>query len=233
MWNNFTFVAELLGTFVLVFGVIATVKSSKRFEGTTKSIFTALGVGTSLMLAVYVGSMSFGGFTGHTFGFVNPAVAVMHAAGNATADHLLPSLAGEFLGGLLAAVIGWTLWTVLAGDTDEAAADVELDVKNSIVGEIIGSAIFLGGVAIAVFYGGSGNLYGFIVGASVALALATAGNKFGLVLNPAAGISMFVFDALESKAFKVNSMLNFLMGAATNVAVGAAIGGTVYGLSQM
>ena len=231
MWNNYSFVSEILGTFILVFGVIASNKTKDKLglKGYVGGVFTAVTVGIALMLAVYTAEINFNGFKGNTHGFVNPAVALMHAIGNSNYDYLLPSVAGEIVGGFAAVGL---VYMITLPKVQPIAQDV-IDVKGSEIREIIGSTIFLGGVAIAVFSGIPAALTGIVVGISATLALITVGNSKGALLNPAVGVSLLFQSLLETRNITVAQQVGYMVPLKVNVAIAAAIGGTYLGLLAM
>lgn len=248
MWNNYTFIAELVGTFVLAFGVsgilLATRLKSFTLKGTAAHIFTAAGIALSLLAAVAVGGVFADAgkatWAAHTHGWVNPAVAIMALVGNAgdsaVANDVLPGIVGEIIGAIVA--VGLVcLASKLVNEPKVVSIEAKFEVKNSIIGEVLGSALFLGGVAVAVFYGGQHGSYvlaGLIVSVSILAAILGFGHKFALLLNPAVAIAMFISDTVASKAKNIKfNAANMGMSMATNLAVAASIGGVVYGLSQM
>lgn len=239
MWNNYTLVAEMLGAFVLVFGVLATIKTAnaKTFNltGVAKNLFVALGVAISLMLAVYLGEMKFTqGFSRKTQGWINPAVALMVSTAAKDFDYFFPAIVGELIGGFAAILIGWMIFSVTKVEQNPVVLPAKIEIKKSLLGEIAGSSIFLGGIAIAAISGalGSANFSGLIVGFSVFVALATFGNNFALLLNPMVGISLMIGDAFNKGVNKVYAA-NFALSLVANLSVAAVIGGVYYGLSQM
>lgn len=162
-----------------MFGVLATIKASsaKTFslQGAAKNIFVAAGVALSLMAAVYVAELNFGKFAGHTYGYANPAVALMHAISSNDFHHFLPAIVGEFIGGIVAVLVAFG-GNKLMGCEKPAQSVVEFKAKESFFGEIPGAIIFLGGVAIATSTGAlNANLSGIIVGLSIFAALILVG----------------------------------------------------------
>lgn len=241
MWNNYSFVSELLGTLVLALGVsgilLATRLKAFGLKGTSAHIFTAMGIALSLFAAVMVAGMApAAAWIGKTHGFANPAVALMHAIGNNNFNFILPSVAGEILG----AMVGVMLVCVaskLVGEPKVVEIEAKYNVKNSIVGEVLGSALFIGGVAVAVFYNnyaGNVGIAALVVSVSIAAAILGFGHKFALSLNPAMAIAMFISDTVASKGknWKFN-LANNSISMATNLVVSAAIGGVAYGLIAM
>lgn len=226
-------VAELLGSFVLVFGVLATIKASsaKTFNltGTAKNVFVALGVALSLMAAVYVAETSF--FGTNARGYVNPAVALMDAIGHNEWKFFAPALVGEIIGGLVALLV------VLVADKIMRCEKPSQNVatfaaKESFFGEVAGSIIFIGGVAIAVFANINGNFSGLIVGLSIFASLILVGWRFALLLNPMVGLVLIVKTAVQ-KQFQIADLKNYGVSLVGNLSVAAAIGAVYYGLSQM
>ena len=235
MWNNYSFVSEILGTFILVFGVIASNKTKAKLglKGYIGGVFTAVTVGIALMLAVYTAEINFGGFKGNSHGFVNPAVALMHAIGNANYDFLLPSVAGELVGGFAAVILGFVITIAKIGPKAQLVSKDTIDIKSSDIREIVGSTIFLGGVAIAVFSGIPAAATGLIVGLSAILALITVGNSKGALLNPAVGMSLLLESLLETRKVTIAQLVGYATPLTVNISIAAAIGGTYLGLMAM
>lgn len=229
-------VAELLGSFVLVFGVLATIKASsaKTFNltGTAKNVFVALGVALSLMAAVYVSGLHpTQGFVGKAHGWANPAVALMASIGTNNYDHILPAIAGELIGGLVALAI-YLGAEMLMGCEKPTQNVATFAAKESFFGEVSGSIIFLGGVAIAVFCGLDYSLSGMVVGLSIFASLILVGWRFALLLNPMVGLVLHV-KTIAQKQFQVADLKNYGVSLVANLSVAAAIGAVYYGLAQM
>lgn len=246
MWNNYTFIAEMLGTFVLALGVsgvlLATRLKTFGLKGTSAHIFTAMGIALSLFAAVAVGGVLVNNahtanFKGHVHGWVNPAVAIMALVGDfgGNKNEVLPAITGEILGALVGVMLVCVA-SKLVKEPKVVEIEAKYNVTNSIVGEILGSALFLGGVAVAVFYGGAGSFIeaSLIVAVSIAAAILGFGHKFALSLNPAMAIAMFISDTVASKGknWKFN-LANNSISMATNLVVSAVIGGVAYGLIAM
>lgn len=97
-------IAEFIGTFILVFGVVGTVLFAAGFadgEGGLNVGF--LGVSLALGLTVVVGAYAFGPFSG---GHFNPAVSIgLAVAGKFAWKEVGPYIAVQIIGGILASVV--------------------------------------------------------------------------------------------------------------------------------
>lgn len=100
----------------------------------------------------------------------------MSSIGTNNFHDILPGIVGELAGGIAAVLVAF-VGNKLLGCEKPVSQVASINVKESFLGEIPGSVIFLGGVAIAA--GGSSilnaNISGFVVGASVFLSLALVG----------------------------------------------------------
>ncbi|GAA1926205.1 MIP family channel protein [Microbacterium aoyamense] len=168
--------AELVGTFIFVFAIIAAVSSG--------SPFAPLAIGFALMIMVYA--------TGHISGaHLNPAVSVgVWLRGAIDAVGMVAYIVAQLVGGVLAALVAFALFPA-----PDAALEVEvgpaflvealwtfvlvyvvLNVatskdhpNNSFYGLAIGSTVFVGAVGFGSVSGGGFN-------PAVALGLAVHGN---------------------------------------------------------
>lgn len=134
--------AEVFGTFVLVLGVIG---AALYISNATGPLAVALAVGLAVLTAAYaVGHISGGHF--------NPAVSVgAAAAGRMPWSNVLPYVAAQIVGGLLATLLLWILTTtsgiaadfgsVSNGFGDQSPAGFSLIA--ALIGEVVATAVFL------------------------------------------------------------------------------------------
>ena len=157
----------------------------------------------------------------------------MHAVGKANYDFLLPSVAGEIVGGFVAVGLGYLITLSKVGPKAQPVSKDVIDIKSSDLREIVASTIFLGGVAIAVFSGIPAAATGLVVGASATLALITVGNSKGALLNPAVGLSLLFQSLLETRRVTFAQQVGYATPLTINLAIAGAIGGTYLGLIAM
>lgn len=188
-------IAEVFGTFVLVFGVIGV---ALYYTGEAKPLVVGLGVGIAVLAAAYaVGPISGGHF--------NPAVSVgVAAAGRMPWRDVLPYAAAQIVGGLLATLIHFVI--VLSGGGP--AANLFAGVSNTYDGaaaplvtvlilEVVITAVFLW-IILSVTAEGS-TTAGF---APLAIGLALALFHFIAIpldnasLNPARSLATAVFGGV-------------------------------------
>lgn len=105
-------VAEFLGTFVLVFGVIGTAIFAAGFAGGKGGFSVGFaGVAIALGLSVLAAAYAFGGISG---GHYNPAVSIgLAVAGRFSWGEVLPYIVAQVIGGTAAAAV---LWSILGFD---------------------------------------------------------------------------------------------------------------------
>lgn len=105
-------VAEFLGTFVLVFGVIGTAIFAAGFrQGQGGFNVGFAGVAIALGLSVLAAAYAFGGISG---GHYNPAVSIgLAVAGRFSWGEVLPYIVAQVIGGTAAATV---LWSILGFD---------------------------------------------------------------------------------------------------------------------
>ena len=190
-------IAEVFGTFVLVFGVIG---AALFISGDTGPLGVALAVGLAVLVSAYaVGHISGGHF--------NPAVTLgAAAAGRARWADVVPYLLAQFVGGILAtSVLAWISATSAGKfNADFAAVSNGFDgpwfgLTAVIITEIVVTALFLW-VILGVTETGS-TTAGF-----APLAIGLALTLFHLVaipvdnasLNPARSLATAIYGGPEA-----------------------------------
>lgn len=231
MWNWGTFGAEMLGTAFLVAGILSIGIIIKKYKLANfgEFIFGALFAATTLVGAVAIGESKING--GGGFGFVNPGVAFMYSIAHNNFNPLLPSLVGELIGALVIALI-FILLTKNSRAKDVAKADeFKYSFFKTTLGEVIGTSIFFGGIALVALgkLTGDGLLIALTVGLSLFIGIVVS-SPFGSLLNIAVGFANLVvtFAQAENKANRTKIALSFANGALVNLAVGATIGGIFF-----
>jgi aquaporin Z len=189
-------IAEVFGTFVLVFGVIGV---ALYYSGEAKPLVVGLGVGIAVLTAAYaVGHISGGHF--------NPAVSVgVAAAGRMPWRDVLPYAAAQIVGGLLATLIHFVIVLSGGGNTASLFAGVSNQYDGAaaplvtvLILEIVITAVFLW-IILSVTADGS-TTAGF---APLAIGLALALFHFIAIpldnasLNPARSLATAVFGGIE------------------------------------
>ena len=135
-------IAEVFGTFVLVFGVIGTALYASSNVG-------FLGVAIAVGLAVLVAAYAVGHISG---GHFNPAVSLgAAAAGRMRWADVAPYIIAQILGGLLATLVIWLVVTLSGFTGDFGAVSNGFDLHSPgqysmasvIVAEIVATAVFV------------------------------------------------------------------------------------------
>jgi aquaporin Z len=221
--------AEVFGTFLLVFGVVGV---ALWYNGEAKPLVVGLAVGIAVLAGAYaVGHVSGGHF--------NPAVTVgAAAAGRTPWSSVLPYIAAQLVGGLVAAFIHWLIVMsagaayvaerIGAADTATALSNVSnhydggfAPLVTVLVLEIVITAIFVW-IILGVTADGS-TTAGFAplaIGLSLALFHFIAIPLDNASLNPARSLATAVFGGPEA----LGDVWLFLLAPL----VGAAIAGFTY-----
>lgn len=193
-------VAEVFGTFVLVFGVIGTALFADQSVG---FLGISIAVGLAVLTAIYaVGHISGGHF--------NPAVSIgAAAAGRIRWADVVPYVIAQILGGLLATLLIWVFLTVSGLTADfgkvsngfEAHSPAGYGLVGVLLAEIVATAIFLW-IILGVTAPGSSTA-GF---APLAIGLALTMLHLvmipvdGASVNPARSIATAVFGGPDALA---------------------------------
>lgn len=189
-------VAEVFGTFLLVFGVIG---AAIYYNGEAKPLVVGLAVG----IAVLAGAYSVGHVSG---GHFNPAVTLgVAAAGRMPWKDVLPYIAAQLVGGLLATLIHFAI-AASTGAALDAVSATFAGVSNQfgealvpvLILEIVITAIFLL-VILSVTAEGS-TTPGFaplVIGLTLALFHFIAIPIDNASLNPARSLATAVFGGVE------------------------------------
>ena len=191
-------IAEVFGTFVLVFGVIGTALFSALNVG---FLGVALAVGLAVMGAIYaVGHISGGHF--------NPAVSLgAAAAGRLRWADVAPYIIAQILGGLIAALVLWLLLTLsnlpagmggVSNGFDEHSPG-HFSLASVLIAEVIATAVFVW-VILGVTAPGStaGNLAPLAIGLTLTLVLLVTIPISNGSIKPARSIATAVFGGPDA-----------------------------------
>ena len=213
-------IAETFGTFLLVFGVVGV---ALWYQGEAKPLVVGLAVGIAVLAGAYaVGHVSGGHF--------NPAVTLgVAAAGRMPWANVLPYVAAQLVGGLIAAFIHWLiLLSVPVSDLAGAMHSVSNQYDGGfaplltvLILEVVITAIFVW-IILGVTAEGS-TTAGFAplaIGLSLALFHFIAIPLDNASLNPARSLATAVFGGPDA----LGDVWVFLVAPL----VGAAIAGFTY-----
>jgi aquaporin Z len=193
-------IAEVFGTFVLVFGVIGTALYADQNVG-------FLGISIAVGLAVLTAAYAVGHISG---GHFNPAVSIgAAAAGRMRWADLVPYVIAQILGGLLATLLIWVFLTAsgLSADFGKVSngfaehSPAGYAMLGVLLAEIVATAVFLW-IILGVTAPGS-TTAGF---APLAIGLALTMLHLvmipvdGASLNPARSIATAVFGGPDALA---------------------------------
>lgn len=191
-------IAEVFGTFVLVFGVIGTAL----YAGSNVGF---LGVAIAVGLAVLVAAYAVGHISG---GHFNPAVSFgAAAAGRMRWADLAPYIIAQILGGLLATLVIWLIVTLSGLTADFGAVSNGFDAHSPgqysmisvLIAEVVATAVFVW-IILGVTAPGS-TTAGF---APLAIGLALTMLHLVMIpisnasLNPARSIATAVFGGQDA-----------------------------------
>ena len=216
-------IAELLGTFVLVFGVIGTALYSAGFAGGEGNLNVGfLGVALALGLSVLVSAYAFGAVSG---GHFNPAVSVGLAVAGRFAWRELPAYVGaQFVGAILAAsallaiLSGGPLFDALAfrsvSTGYDALSPAGFGLGSFLLVEVIATAVFvfviLGVTSARAAAGFAPLAIGLTLTALALVAIPVSNASF----NPARSIATAVFGGGEALSQVWASIVGPIAGAA-------------------
>ncbi len=210
-------IAEVFGTFVLVFGVIGTALFA---TGDSKFLSIAIAVGLAVLVAAYaVGHVSGGHF--------NPAVSVgAAAAGRMRWADVVPYVIAQILGGLLATLLIWVFLTVSGLAADFGAVSNGFgehspggySMLGVLIAEVVATAVFLW-IILGVTAAGS-TTAGF-----APLAIGLALTMLHLVMIPISGASLNPARSIATAVFGGPDALAQLWVFLVAPLVGAAIAG--------
>jgi aquaporin Z len=193
-------IAEVFGTFVLVFGVIGTALFASKSVG---FLGIAIAVGLAVLTAAYaVGHISGGHF--------NPAVTLgAAAAGRMRWADVLPYVIAQILGGLLATLVLWLLLALsdlptgfdLVSNGFAAHSPAGFGLAAALIAEVVATAVFLW-IILGVTAPGS-TTAGFAplaIGLALTMVHLVMIPVDGASVNPARSIATAVFGGPDALA---------------------------------
>lgn len=173
-----TWVAELLGTFILTFTVLSVSKSAIGIP-----YFVAIGAGLTLAILVLT--------IGKTSGaHVNPAVTLgLWSARKIGTVQGLIYIAAQFMG----AAFAWRLYTYFIDATIPSIASKSFDWRI-LVAELIGTLVFTFGIAAAIYQKYEGGKLAATIGGSLIVGVILSSSIANGVLNPAVALGIQSFS---------------------------------------
>ncbi|MGX5695875.1 aquaporin [Agromyces soli] len=214
--------AELIGTFILVFGVIGAAIFSSANTG-------LLGVAFALGLAVLIGAYAFGPISG---GHFNPAVTLgLAVAGRFAWREVLGYIIAQIVGGILASVVllgvlsmgknfDILVFRSVSTGYDELSPG-GFGIGSFFIVEIVATAVFLF-VIMGVTSPGraAGNFAPLAIGLTLAVLVLVAGMVSNGSFNPARSIATAIFGGPEA--------LSQLWASIVAPIVGGILGALIY-----
>ncbi len=184
--------AEVLGTAILTFSVLAISKSAIGI-----AYFAAIGVGLTLSVLV----MALGSTSG---AHLNPAVTLgLWTLRRVNTLKALLYIVAQFVGALVA----FRLYEYLTARTLENIAGPEF-AWPVLVAELVGTAIFGFGIASALLQKYEGGKLALTIGGSLAVGILVAGVASNGVLNPAIALGIQSWD----KAYVIGPIVGSVVG---------------------
>ncbi len=185
--------AELIGTFTLTFAVLSVSKSAIGIP-----YFVAIGAGVTLAILILV--------FGRTPGLhINPAVTFgMWAIRKIDTVSALLFIAVQFMG----AAFAWRLYTYFIENQIENIAGSSFDWRI-LIAELVGTALFVMGVAAAVYKGYERVTLAVTAGGALLVGIVVASSVSNGILNPAVALGVQSWD----KAYVIGPLAGGLIGA--------------------
>ena len=173
------FIAELVGTFVLVFiGALAVVLTGAPYEA-GNVVIPAFAHGLILIALIY----AYGHFSGAQF---NPAVTLgLLVGGKQDVQKSVSFMVAQFLGGIIA---GLAVAAILPDPGNYGATIGSLtadNVGNAAILEAILTFLLVSTIYQTAVFGKAGNLAGVAIGLTLAACIFAGGPLTGASLNPA------------------------------------------------
>lgn len=212
------YIAELLGTFILVFvGTSTAIFTAVSPESNGGALAVALAFGFSVVAGAYaVGHISGGHF--------NPAVSWgMFLSERLSFKDFLAYALAQILGGILGSATIWALFSSMqeAGAVKYAANGIgQLTPFGAILAEAVLTFIFVF-VILSVTKEGfaASNLSVLIIGLSLVMLILAGANLSGASLNPARSIGPAIFAGGEALTELWVFILGPMLGASLSVLV--------------
>jgi aquaporin NIP len=207
--------AELIATFILVFGGCGAVMVDVKSGGQVTHVGVALAFGLVITVMIYA--------VGHISGaHMNPAVTIAFATARHFPWKQVPAYLGAQITGAIASA--YVLRLILNNDASEGASLPAGSNAQSLILEIIITFILMFVIsAVATDTRAVGELAGIAVGGTIALNALMAGPISGASMNPARSLG----PAIASSNYK--SIWVYIVGPI----VGAVAGALVYNLIRL
>ena len=176
------FVAELVGTFVLVVLATGTIVYDTQIGGTYGLWIAAAGPFVALLFGVY----SFGKISLAHF---NPAVTLAYyITGHITRIQIVWYVAAELIGAFLGSIF---VMFVIGSESNIGANVINLDVAAHVVFpiEVLASAMLMAVICVVVYTKGLWRFGGVAIGGIVAIDILLFGAISGASMNPARALA--------------------------------------------
>ena len=187
--NKIIFIAELIGTFVLVVGATGSIVYNEMLGGIYGISFIAAGHLVALSIAVYA-------FGKYSMAHFNPAVTIAffitkHVKGKQLPYYIAAQAVGAFLGSIF----------VLFAMGDHANLgtnypNLTSSVESNIIYEILATMFLMGVIYIVVHFKKLAMLTGVVIGGIVAIDVLLFGEISGASMNPIRSLAPAVVSGL-------------------------------------
>ena len=199
--------AELLGTFLLVFGGCGSALLAANFEPSTNLGIGLVGVSLAFGLTVVVGAYAFGHISG---GHFNPAVTFGLAVGRKfPMSAVIPYWVAQLIGGFIAAVVASVLYTNDVKDSLVTNPGQGVSDWRALLAELVATLLFVS-VIITVATDDSAPWKGVLapvaIGGFIFTAALTIGPTSGGSFNPARSIDPAIW------AFEFANLWIYIVG---------------------
>ena len=205
------YLAELVGTFMIVFAPVALSASGKLAGGDPSLMAAALASGLSVLAAIYaLGPISAAHF--------NPAVTIgFTVAKRFPAKYVLPYVAAQFLGGILAAATVALL--LKPGCGAHIPSRPELVFQNLGIEIVLSFFLMLVIIAVATDKRISGTVPAIAIGLTVVFAVLIGGPVTGGSMNPARSFGPALFAGGEA----LKNLFLYFVGPIIGASLGAVV----------
>jgi len=175
--NKIIFIAELIGTFVLVVGATGSIVYDEMLGGIYGIVFIAAGHFVALAIAVYA-------FGKYSMAHFNPAVTIAffitrHVRGEHLPIYFVAQAVGAFLGSIF---VLFAIGDYASLGTN--APDISYPLGAVFSYEVIASIFLMGVIYIVVHFKKLGMLTGVAIGGIIAIDVLLFGEISGASMNP-------------------------------------------------
>jgi len=187
--NKIIFIAELIGTFVLVVGATGSIVYNEMLGGIYGIGFIAAGHLVALSIAVYA-------FGKYSMAHFNPAVTIAffitkHVKGRQLPYYFAAQAVGAFLGSIFVLLVIGD-YANLGTNTPNLTSTIEANISY----EILTSIFLMGVIYIVVHFKKLGKLTGVAIGGIIALDILFFGLVSGASMNPIRSLAPAVVSGL-------------------------------------